>query len=995
MSNSQANRYILLNPEPKHFKAITDLCKRVYPFSSPWSETQLEAHYSYFHDGQLIVLDTETDKVVGVAFSLIIKWDDYSPQDNWGDFTSGGYFHNHNPKKGSTLYGAEVMVDPECRGLGLGKMLYRGRQEIAKKYKLKRIRAGARLRAYSKHAKELTPEAYTKAVVEEKLRDPTLTFQLKQGFVVLDVAKNYLFNDPESLGYAAVIEWLNPDAATQLDRKKQAKSIESFMLDLKYNIQHLPRALRRLVRKMAQLLGDIILEYEGKHFFKEMESFRQQLKKMRLKEDNNTLNKLENKLTKKKPLELYKTAHAFSLLLELINTAEVAFRTWSLRHRKSYYTLPRKVELDFIITTSATESRSVKVNSILHDLTVLMIEGLEHDFYFDKNKIKNQLRMLWNIPLATEKKPSTLREAEYVNSLIFSDYLFDFISAKHGSYDLKLSTWVGGARDRAQALNERSMLACLTSSRSNIIAIIADKLEAALHDLQNLDKQKKIRTQDKQKISKLLRGLNKLAIIQNGDGMKVGKWIDSFNTLLKSCDKFIQCHHEIIMISNTLRLFPGLVLPIDLKENTTHITKALNKKTTIIAKILSTLASISRGSDITNYARCLTISDCESAEDIKSANEVVKRYAKTKTLPIIPMFIKKEALDDAPSIMKSWLSVKSNLNQVAKHWDNTVKVMFSYSESAKTIGFIASRHYIREAMFKLEKTISQQGTKAIFLHGQGGNIERGGGSLGEQVAWWPNSAIKHPTLTIQGEMVQRMFATQEILDSKCLSISNESIVRKARRVHYKKNYVEDKFITYIENEYEKLIADKSNLAAIIKATNYDSLDLASTRNKIEVDALKPTSWLFVLAQSRIFLQTWWGVGSAWKYLSREERGEIINIYNRDPFFACMVHAVGFALAKVELSIWRRYLQARLSKKEAIKIYEQFNEEYKLAKTFVLQVTDSKTLIENKPWLRESIQLRAPYIHILNLLQIIGIKNRNKALIKETQAGIASGLLTDG
>ncbi|NJM09750.1 MAG: GNAT family N-acetyltransferase [Bdellovibrionaceae bacterium] len=83
----------------------------------------------------------KSGKLVGLAFSLIISWDDYSPYDNWTDFTMAGFFHNHNPRKGKTLYGAEVMVDPEYRGRGLAKALYEARRELARRFNLKRIRA--------------------------------------------------------------------------------------------------------------------------------------------------------------------------------------------------------------------------------------------------------------------------------------------------------------------------------------------------------------------------------------------------------------------------------------------------------------------------------------------------------------------------------------------------------------------------------------------------------------------------------------------------------------------------------------------------------------------------------------------------------------------------------------------------------------------------------------------------------------------------------------
>ena len=48
------------------------------------------------------------------------------------------------------------------------------------------------------------------ADVQGQEHDPTLSFQLNEGFHVVAVVPHYITDDPESLGYAAVIEWLNP-----------------------------------------------------------------------------------------------------------------------------------------------------------------------------------------------------------------------------------------------------------------------------------------------------------------------------------------------------------------------------------------------------------------------------------------------------------------------------------------------------------------------------------------------------------------------------------------------------------------------------------------------------------------------------------------------------------------------------------------------------------------------------------------------------------------
>jgi hypothetical protein len=63
----------------------------------------------------------------------------------------------------------------------------------------------------------LSAEDYVIKVIKGELGDPTLSFQLKQCFHVLAVVSGYLRHDPESLGYAAVIEWLNERVAKTED----------------------------------------------------------------------------------------------------------------------------------------------------------------------------------------------------------------------------------------------------------------------------------------------------------------------------------------------------------------------------------------------------------------------------------------------------------------------------------------------------------------------------------------------------------------------------------------------------------------------------------------------------------------------------------------------------------------------------------------------------------------------------------------------------------
>lgn len=199
------------------FSGVIALCERVYPQSKPWTGEQLASHLAVFPEGQLVAEETATGRLLGLASSLIVRWDDYDFHAEWREWTDRGFFTNHDAVYGRTLYGAEVMVDPAVQRRGVGRRLYAARRELVSRLGLRRIRAGARLRGFHKWAGRLSPEAYVGGVVRGEIQDPTLTFQLREGFDVLAVVHAYLRNDPESLGYAAIIEWLNPEVALDED----------------------------------------------------------------------------------------------------------------------------------------------------------------------------------------------------------------------------------------------------------------------------------------------------------------------------------------------------------------------------------------------------------------------------------------------------------------------------------------------------------------------------------------------------------------------------------------------------------------------------------------------------------------------------------------------------------------------------------------------------------------------------------------------------------
>ncbi len=123
--------------------------------------------------------------------SVIVEFDDYDAWHSWREIADSGFIRNHDPS-GDTLYGIEIMVDPECRGLRLSRRLYEARKELARQHNLQRIIIGGRIPGYAAHADQMSAREYVDRVIAKELYDPVLTAQISNGFALQGLIPNYL-----------------------------------------------------------------------------------------------------------------------------------------------------------------------------------------------------------------------------------------------------------------------------------------------------------------------------------------------------------------------------------------------------------------------------------------------------------------------------------------------------------------------------------------------------------------------------------------------------------------------------------------------------------------------------------------------------------------------------------------------------------------------------------------------------------------------------------
>jgi predicted amidohydrolase len=207
-STSESKKIEVRNLSLNDYLGLSDSMTEAYKnwHGSVWTEEHIKVLLDIFPDGQIIVL--YNDRVVGVALSIIVNYDLFGDEHTYEQIT-GNYTFNTHSKAGDVLYGIEVFVHPDYRGLRLARRLYDARKELCEKLHLKAIIFGGRIPNYASQISELAPKEYIEKVKMKEIYDPVLSFQLANEFHVKKLLVNYMPGDLESKEQATLMEWNN------------------------------------------------------------------------------------------------------------------------------------------------------------------------------------------------------------------------------------------------------------------------------------------------------------------------------------------------------------------------------------------------------------------------------------------------------------------------------------------------------------------------------------------------------------------------------------------------------------------------------------------------------------------------------------------------------------------------------------------------------------------------------------------------------------------
>ena len=374
------------------------------------------------------------------------------------------------------------------------------------------------------------------------------------------------------------------------------------------------------------------------------------------------------------------------------------------------------------------------------------------------------------------------------------------------------------------------------------------------------------------------------------------------------------------------------------------------------------------------------------------------------TISVSPLFETIEDLSHIETVLEQLLDQPA-YRELLKASGNVQEVMLGYSDSCKDGGILASSWSLYEAQKKIVAITSARGIECRLFHGRGGTIGRGGGPTHEAILAQPPGTVHGEIkFTEQGEVLSSKYSNIETaiyeltLGVTGLLKASGGLIQAVPEDPPPYREVMDALTRRGEDVYRQLtdhtpgFIDYFYQATPVQEISFLNIGSRPThrkktdRSKYSVRAIP---WTFGWAQSRHTLPGWYGIGSAletWRQGNPQRLDMLQTMYREWPFFRSLLGNSQMSLSKAEMGIAREYAQLCDDLEMAEQIYGLIREEYLKTVAQILEITDSKALLEENPILALSLERRDPYLDPINYIQITLLRRYRQAIeAQETEA----------
>jgi len=366
---------------------------------------------------------------------------------------------------------------------------------------------------------------------------------------------------------------------------------------------------------------------------------------------------------------------------------------------------------------------------------------------------------------------------------------------------------------------------------------------------------------------------------------------------------------------------------------------------------------------------------------------------------VTPLFETIQDLEQVETVLVSLLDLPLYRDLLAVS-PGIQEVMLGYSDSCKDGGILASVWSLYEAQKKIIAITSSRGLRCRLFHGRGGTVGRGGGPTHEAILAQPPGTVQGQIkFTEQGETIFYKYNNMETavyeltMGTTGLMKASLNLIRPVESERRDYLGIMDEIARIGELRFRRLTEQESGfLDYFYEATPLAEIGLLNIgsrpshrkkqdRSKASVRAI---AWVFAWAQSRQTLPAWFGIGTAletWRGKDPARLAKLQSMYRDWPFFRTLLSKTQMALAKSDMDIAKGYAGLCHDDEVATRIYGLIDAEYRSTVQQILNVANTKSLLDDAPQLAWSLQSRNPYLDPLNYVQI-SLLHRLRALPEE-------------
>jgi len=809
-----------------------------------------------------------------------------------------------------------------------------------------------------------------------------------------------------------------------------------------------PDALRRDVRLLTTLLGDAVRTHDGEELFATVETLRRAVIGLHERPTPARTARLERLVAQISRADGVRVARAFTAFFQLVNVAEDRQRVRDLRAGGPSGTAPqpvsRPVELTEVLTAHPTEAkrRAVvehlwRIGDLLDSLDDPRCAGrVRADLH---RRLAEDVAALWLTDPVRRSAPTPLDEVRAVLAL-FDRTIFTtlprVLRSTGADVRIRWATWVGGDRDGNPRVTAAVTAEAVTIARDHVLRgyeaaarRIARSLSASEADVPASAVLRRSLARDAAAFPararelartlpdaphrrKLILVAERLAATRDGRGgaygdpAAFGREIETIRTSLRDGGAPILADGDLAHLAWQADAFGFHLASMEVRQHADVLRSALQVPDPEVEATFATIAALQASLGEEACHRVI-VSFTRSADDIAAVYALARRAeaALPRRLDVVPLFESAAELAHATRILDDVVALPPVRARLRAN-GGRLEVMVGYSDSAKEAGVLAASLALYETQRAIAAWARAKSVDVTIFHGRGGALGRGGGPTARAIlAQPPGSVDGRFKVTEQGEVAFARYGDPDVawhhLEQLARAVASAPGPDAPDPADGFASEIET-MRTRSEAAWRALVTTPGFARCFTAATpirQIASMPIASrpvsrTATVEDLDALRAIPWVFSWAQARVNLPGWFGLGTGLEAVAATRGGlaRLRRMHRAWPFFAVVLENAEMSLVKADRALAERYL-ARAARPDIAAV---ITEEWGRTEGLLLAVTGHDRLLAGRPSLRQTIDLRAPYVDALSFLQLRFLDDQKATrLVQATIGGVAAGLQNTG